>query len=222
MYNTLVIHPRDPTTDFLKPLYANMRDKTVVRGGANQEDIRELIRNHKTIVMLGHGSPFGLFSVGQFPDTCVIGDQHGALLQTKETVCVWCNADKFARPWELNGFYTGMFISERHEAAMMGIYGVPQAEIDQSNAAFAEAVGQVADRGTFMMYAAAKHRYRQMTPVSRVARFNQNRMYHSTTDPKWGRLTVEPDFVPLSAPQYGHAFHQGQDHPDNEWPAQWY
>lgn len=65
---TLVIHPEDPTTTFLSPIYANLRNKTVVRGGITKSDLRELIDYHDRVLMLGHGSPFGLLNPGQFPD----------------------------------------------------------------------------------------------------------------------------------------------------------
>jgi|GEM_PF-6234508 len=34
---TLVIHPKDPTTDFLKPIYSNIIDKTVITGGVTKK-----------------------------------------------------------------------------------------------------------------------------------------------------------------------------------------
>jgi hypothetical protein len=61
---TLVIHPKDKTTDFLKPIYHG-RDWTVITGGT-KEEVRKAIDEHDHIIMMGHGTPQGLLSVGQF------------------------------------------------------------------------------------------------------------------------------------------------------------
>ena len=63
----LVIHPDDPTTRFLEPIYAKIPDKTVITGGKTKEEICELIRSHDRILMMGHGGEDGLLAVGQFP-----------------------------------------------------------------------------------------------------------------------------------------------------------
>ncbi len=58
----LIIHPDDPTTDFLSQIYAQFVDKTVVKGGITKSELRELIESHDRILLLGHGSPYGLLS----------------------------------------------------------------------------------------------------------------------------------------------------------------
>ena len=63
---TLVIHPKDKSTDFLKVIYANKPDWTVVTGNMTTEDVNDLITQHDHIIMMGHGTPQGLLSVGQF------------------------------------------------------------------------------------------------------------------------------------------------------------
>lgn len=62
---TLVIHPKDRTTDFLKPIYHG-RDWTVITGGCTKEDVAKAIDEHDHIIMMGHGTPQGLLAVGQF------------------------------------------------------------------------------------------------------------------------------------------------------------
>jgi hypothetical protein len=56
---TLVIHPEDKTTEFLTTIYANLNNKTVIKGGISKSELRELIEAHDRILMLGHGAPFG-------------------------------------------------------------------------------------------------------------------------------------------------------------------
>lgn len=64
---TLVIHPKDKTTDFLKPIYHG-RDWTIMTGGTKDE-VAKAIDEHDHIIMMGHGTPQGLLSVGQFNKT---------------------------------------------------------------------------------------------------------------------------------------------------------
>jgi hypothetical protein len=64
---TLVIHPQDPTTDFLKPIYQALPDTTVVTGGVFKDEIIDLIMQHDRVIMLGHGTPHGLLAMDQFP-----------------------------------------------------------------------------------------------------------------------------------------------------------
>jgi hypothetical protein len=66
---TLVIHPKDSSTSFLDVVYNSIENKTVIDGGINKTTLMELIKSHDRIMMMGHGSPQGLFSVGKFPDT---------------------------------------------------------------------------------------------------------------------------------------------------------
>jgi hypothetical protein len=65
--SVLIIHPQDESTAFLKIIYATILNKTVITGGVTKSELRELIRNHDRIFMLGDGTPNGLLSVGQFP-----------------------------------------------------------------------------------------------------------------------------------------------------------
>jgi hypothetical protein len=65
--SVLIIHTKDSTTDFLKPIYAPIPSKTIVYGGVTKTELKELIPNNDRVIMLGHGTPWGLLSVGQFP-----------------------------------------------------------------------------------------------------------------------------------------------------------
>ena len=63
---TLVIHPKDRSTDFLKPIYHGRNDTTVITGGCTKEDVNDAIDKHDHIIMLGHGTPQGLLAMGNF------------------------------------------------------------------------------------------------------------------------------------------------------------
>lgn len=56
----LIIHPEDPTTDFLSQIYAPLINKTVIKGGITKSELRELIESHDRILMFSHGSQSGL------------------------------------------------------------------------------------------------------------------------------------------------------------------
>jgi len=95
---TLIVHPKDDTTSFLDIVYTPIPNKTVITGGISKEDLRELIEQHDRVMMMGHGSPGGLFSVGQFKDThgFIIDHTMVPLLEKKDnSVFIWCNADMF-------------------------------------------------------------------------------------------------------------------------------
>ena len=179
---TLVIHPKDESTEFLKKAYGSLADLTLVRGDATKNQIRSMIHSHDQVMMMGHGTPSGLLSVGQFPGALghIIDDSVTPLLAEKEnSVFIWCNADQFVIRNELSGFYTGMFISEVGEAYLMGLRGTTQREVDKSNDSFVETIGAFADRGPRLMHAAARHRYGQFTSHNRVAKYNRERLYVS-------------------------------------------
>ena len=136
---TLIIHPEDSSTNFLKPIYETVPVKTVVTGGMSKETLKELIRCHDRIVMLGHGSPWGLLSVGRFPGAGqhIVDYSMAGLLKTKKNnVFIWCYAQEFVEDNDLEGFYSGMFISEVLESKKMGLTGIVQSVVDQSNDSF--------------------------------------------------------------------------------------
>jgi hypothetical protein len=143
MIKTLVIHPKDSSTDFLKPIYQHLTDATILTGGKTKDEVRELIEQHDKIIMLGHGSPSGLFSCGQFGMGGMIIDHSmvAALGNKKNNIYIWCNADKFVNLYYLKGFYTGMFISEYSEASYCGVSSF-NGEVEQSNDLFADVVGR--------------------------------------------------------------------------------
>jgi len=135
--NTLVIHPADKSTDFLKPIYQNSLDTTVLTGGTKVE-VNKAIESHDRIMMMGHGSPYGLFTVGKFKSEngYVIDGTTVKLLKDKECIFIWCNADAFTNKHGLDGLYSGMFISEVSEAYYCGLPYTSQEEVDQSNHGF--------------------------------------------------------------------------------------
>jgi hypothetical protein len=177
---TLIIHPKDKSTDFLKPIYAGIPDQTVVTGGTTRRELHELIKSHDRIMMMGHGHPGGLFSVGQFPASGVIvGPDEVEHLRGKENIFIWCNADQFVKRHALKGFSTGMFISEVGEANWCGLPGTKQDEVDESNDTFAQFMSEGLNEGLGArdLKETIKDRYGVLADINAVAAYNNYRIY---------------------------------------------
>ena len=82
----LIIHPKDHTTSFISQIYSPLKNKTVIDGGVTQSELRKLIEIHNRIIMLGHGCPYGLLSVGQFPGAgfYIVDESMVELLKSKK------------------------------------------------------------------------------------------------------------------------------------------
>lgn len=123
MSDTLVIHPKDETTDCLSVIYEG-RGWDVIRDyNTPKKEIKKQIKCHKKIVMLGHGTPGGLLAGGEvrgWDDKLtfsrfthfIVDDEIAPLLRNRETYSIWCHSDEFFRYHNLKGFHTGMIISE--------------------------------------------------------------------------------------------------------------
>jgi len=136
---TLVIHPNDPTTDFLKAIYED-KDWKVIDYNPGVRELKDNIKNHERIVMLGHGSKKGLFGF----DKMIIDSRLVYLLREKIGVYIWCNANEFVEKYKLKGFYTGMIISDYIESKLYCIY-TKDDQIFESNVLFAESIGKGID-----------------------------------------------------------------------------
>jgi hypothetical protein len=181
---TLVIHPADKSTDFLIPIYMDLKsfpdfdDVTIIRGGITKDEVNEQIKQHDRIMMMGHGSPYGLFAIGQFGSWGYIIDGHNVdLLQGKECIFIWCNADRFVEANNLKGLYSGMFISETMEAAYCGLPGTSQDIVTESNDYFAKELGLVSGQSLTEAFEYIKDSYGVLADTNPVAKYNHHRLY---------------------------------------------
>ena len=135
---TLVIHPDDRSTDFLRPIYQNIEGATVLTKDVSANRLEKEIRSHDQILMMGHGTPSGLLNCARIGrGYLTIGEQHVKLLRDKRCIFIWCNADQFVERHSLKGLYTGMFISEVGEAVFCKV-PADQEAVDTSNSRFAD------------------------------------------------------------------------------------
>ena len=179
---TLVIHPKDRSTDFLSTIYESIEDKTVVTGGKTKEELKRLIESHDRVMIMGHGTPYGLLNWGEgkwkinYP--YIIGVDFVELLSEKtDTIYIWCNADEFVDRHKLKGFYSGMFISEVGEAKVFDII-VEQNVVDESNNTFAELMSEHIKESSYTIYEKVKYQYGLLAESNPVVSYNSVRLYH--------------------------------------------
>ena len=171
---TLVIHPHDESTHFLKPIYENIPNKTIITGGLFTDEVNKLICSHDQIIMLGHGSSRGLFGVN-FKRNYVIGDDQADLLQDKECIFIWCHADRFVKEHNLKGLYSGMFVSEVGEALLYQLRGDKKL-IDESNNTFAFMLGSIINNPLNEVYTQIKKDYGWLANINEIAKYNHERI----------------------------------------------
>jgi hypothetical protein len=178
---TLIIHPLDNSTWFLYKIYENIEDKTVITGNVTKNRVRELIAEHDRVIMMGHGSPNGLFSVGQFEqcDNGYIIDRTmlKELYKKDNNVYIWCNADIFVNYYLLEGYYTGMFISEVGEANYCGLPGMSQEIVDESNFGYTDILTKHINEDKFTLHKNVNEEYSKIAETNPVASYNYKRLY---------------------------------------------
>ena len=138
---TLVIHPKDNTTDFLCDIYMG-KDWTIVNKLISKGELRRLIKTHDRIIMLGHGSEDGLFDLAN--KRFVIDSSWVDMLRQKDCICIWCNANVFFEKYGLKGFYTGMIVSDIDEAYYFSL-PTDWDSIVESNTLFASSIKDAID-----------------------------------------------------------------------------
>ena len=179
---TLIIHPKDKSTQFLDIVYDKIPNKTVITGGITKDEVRKLIEEHDRVMMCGHGAPMGLFSVGQFPKSggLIIDHTMVEVLSKKDnSIFIWCNADQFVNNFKLKGFFSGMFISEVGEAYYCGLPGTKQEVVDESNFGFCELLSECINEPQEKMYEEIRKNYGKIAEENPVALYNHNRLYLS-------------------------------------------
>ena len=168
---TLVIHPKDYTTEFLSEIY-NGKGWTVISDNVSHSKLKKTIKDHDRIIMLGHGTENGLIGHGRF----IIDSTLVYLLRDKpESIYIWCNADVFVKKYDLKGFYTGMIISEIEEALLYCVNFKSSSEIEGSNILFAKTVKDAVDMSPGDMCTHVKSNY--VSEDSAVVWFNNENIY---------------------------------------------
>ena len=100
--------------------YAGADDIVLLHNKKRDEIDKVLSTNKDPLVMLlGHGSPNGLFGVDE---TFAIDSESINLLKDRTIIGLWCYASEFADKYKLHGFFTSMFISNIQEAMNLSFF----------------------------------------------------------------------------------------------------
>lgn len=175
MPKTLIIHPDDRSTDFLRPIYKDIDHSTLITGGKSHHEILELIENHDRVIMLGHGSTKGLFGIKFGRDLVIDGTCVELLKKKDNNVYIWCNADIFVEWHDLKGVYSGMFISEVCEATFCGV-PANQEQVDESNNTFATITGKYIGNTSQKLHTLIREEYGDLAKNNKVAKYNWDRL----------------------------------------------
>lgn len=175
---TLVIHPKDASTDFLARIYKDKDWDIIKSWPGDSASLKRYMDCYDRIIMMGHGTPGGLININ-FYKNCpsqfyAIDNYFVDLLQKKETVSIWCNSDQFARLYKLPGFHTGMIISEVSEAQyVLGKTPLNAEETLDNMNLFADVVGKHIDNPNLLeMQKLIREQYNRDDPVSAFNRDN--------------------------------------------------
>ena len=178
---TLVIHPEDRTTDFLRPIYSRLPNTTVLSsGGYMPEEINALIDAHERVIMLGHGWGGGLLCRQFITHSEYIIDVSNVKTLSKKdnSIFIWCFADRFVKQYNLKGLSTGMFISEIDEADLNGVEATWD-DIHASNDLFSRLLGEALLKceGVSEAFDYVKASYVSSGHDNLVQRYNAQRWY---------------------------------------------
>ena len=174
-----IIHANDPTTKVLSYLYELRQDISArITEASTNSDIQRAIRGDNTIMMLGHGNQYGLFSKpdknGEYK-RFLITDRHVQFLRDKTCIGIWCHANEFAERYGLHGLFSGMIISELQEAIDYDIHTTKE-EIDAEMEKFTRRLNDCID--SFGL-AETSIRMRGLDDVkSELTIFNYNNLYY--------------------------------------------
>jgi len=135
----LVIHPKDPSTDFLKILYEGRANVRLIDDIGSVKELRHAL-NHvapgETVMLLGHGCPNGLYALDGEGYKMI--NLHGLSFYLRKhfIVGVFCYANLLAEKEHLTGLFTGMIVSELSEADDLNI-NTSRMELNEENQKFA-------------------------------------------------------------------------------------
>jgi hypothetical protein len=175
---TLAIHPDDRSTDFLRSVYKDIPNcKVLTKGTIWEVDLE--IQAADRVIMLGHGTPSGLLSVGKFKGSfyCVDSESAQLLKSKKECIYIWCYASDFMKKYDLEGFGSGMFISEVSEADYCGLPGQSKQDIDIQCDYFTKLVGAGVNLPSQDLYDFVAGEFSEVAVHCPVARYNHARLH---------------------------------------------
>ena len=112
-------------------------DDPTIPYDSSREEIEEINRaiesEEDSLIVCGHGTEDGCLSP-HFDYT--LSSSNKDKIKAKRFIGIWCNASTFAKKNNVPGFFSSMFISNTDEADFMGIEGVEEERIKESERKF--------------------------------------------------------------------------------------
>ena len=175
----LVVHPFDPSTEFLDVLYDCQEGIRRLRGEESRNQLGSILYHlphGESVMLLGHGSQSGLFRPEDGGNGLYVGKSFAYTLRRHLVIGVFCHANLFAESIKLHGLFSGMIVSELEEALE---YGIPTTarELERENRIFAK---------TLAGFLHAEVPYREIPTLMRasvgdeapeVRKYNYNSLY---------------------------------------------
>jgi hypothetical protein len=181
---SLVVHVADPTTAFLSPIYEKIADVTIINGGITKALLITQIEQHDRILMMGHGTGSGLLNMRACSDAgiFVIDDNMVPLFRNKTLITIWCYAKQFIEKHALaKTVYTDMFVSEMSESFLMGMDGITDEMIQESNWTFSKDIAKHITKSPKAIFEAMQEGpYAQLAKINPVAKYNHERLGYTS------------------------------------------
>lgn len=122
--------------------FENDENTRILINPTHSECKRAIIDEKERIVFIGHGTEWGLLN--QRLDGFMVGSDMVQFLRGKDIIGIWCYAGNFASRYDLTGFFTSMFISNRQELIdNMPIVDYSDEEIISENRRFATRINEL-------------------------------------------------------------------------------
>jgi hypothetical protein len=178
--NTLIVHPKDKSTDVFKCIYSNENHYKVINGQVYKSELCELIQSHLRTIFIGHGTNRGLSNLDLFKYKGeYIIDHHckNVLKRSNQNIYLWCYANRFIKNNDLKGIFTGMFISDLQEAKQYNIENVKKKDIDASNVFFSQTLGNYINKNNKIIYSKLISEYTLFAKGNKIAKFNVQNLF---------------------------------------------
>lgn len=182
----LVIHPKNEKTYLFEILYKGEDAKFLPQNQSEYELERAFYHcpSNERIMLLGNGSKRGLYSreddtVDGF-DRIIVGHSQAYYLRRhgNNLIGLWSHADLFARKEGLHGLFTGMIISDRHDAESYGVITL-QCYIDETNAIMFRKLRKLLDDGCPLCdIPRVMKELRDRKDYNPIAKFNYENFYY--------------------------------------------
>lgn len=175
----LVIHPNDPSTEFLSVLYDDREEILCLHGEESRNRLGSILYHlphGEPVMLLGHGSPSGLFRPEDGANCLYVGKSFAYSLRRHPVIAVFCHACRFAESHQLHGLFSGMIVSEPGEALE---YGIPTTaeELERENGLFAETLAGFLWSGALFREIPALMKAAVGDDAPEVRKYNYNSLY---------------------------------------------